>query len=96
VDRRKYRPLVDPKGTSPRILRLFVMRMNSPDDFQAQLETAEKRSPVLDVGTMVSIGDGIARVYGCEACLARELLEFADGSLDLSIETGITDSRSSG
>jgi F0F1-type ATP synthase alpha subunit len=48
--------------------------------FQAQLETAETRSPVLDVGTVVSIGDGIARVYGCEACLAGELLEFTEGS----------------
>jgi F-type H+-transporting ATPase subunit alpha len=53
--------------------------------FQAQLETAETRSPVLDVGTVVSIGDGIARVYGCEACLAGELLEFADGSLGLAL-----------
>ena len=34
---------------------------------------------------MVSIGDGIARVYGCEACLAGELLEFADGSLGLAL-----------
>ena len=32
-----------------------------------------------------SIGDGIARVYGCEACLAGELLEFADGSLGLAL-----------
>jgi F0F1-type ATP synthase alpha subunit len=31
---------------------------------------------LFDVGTVVSIGDGIARVYGCEACLAGELLEF--------------------
>jgi F0F1-type ATP synthase alpha subunit len=42
------------------------------------LAAEEFRLPVLDVGTVVSIGDGIARVYGCEACLAGELLEFAD------------------
>ena len=52
--------------------------------FQAQLEATDSRAPVLDVGTVVSIGDGIARVYGCEACLAGELLEFADGSLGLA------------
>jgi F0F1-type ATP synthase alpha subunit len=40
---------------------------------------------LFDVGTVVSIGDGIARVYGCEACLAGELLEFADGSLGLAL-----------
>ena len=27
----------------------------------------------------------IARVYGCEACLAGELLEFTDGSLGLAL-----------
>ena len=34
---------------------------------------------------MVSIGDGIAKVYGCEACLAGELLEFSDGSFGLAL-----------
>ena len=61
------------------------MRSQLSSIFQAQLESAESRSPVLDVGTVVSIGDGIARVYGCEACLAGELLEFADGSLGLAL-----------
>jgi hypothetical protein len=64
---------------------IFEVRSRLQNFFQAQLETAETRSPVLDVGTVVSIGDGIARVYGCEACLAGELLEFADGSLGLAL-----------
>ena len=63
----------------------FEVRSRLQNFFQAQLESAESRSPVLDVGTVVSIGDGIARVYGCEACLAGELLEFADGSLGLAL-----------
>jgi F-type H+-transporting ATPase subunit alpha len=40
---------------------------------------------VTDVGTVISIGDGIARVHGCEACLAGELVDFADGSLGLAL-----------
>ena len=27
----------------------------------------------------------MSRVYGCEACLAGELLEFADGTLGLAL-----------
>jgi hypothetical protein len=30
---------------------------------------------------VVSIGDGIARVYGCEACLSGELLDSLMGRL---------------
>ena len=45
----------------------------------------ESAEDVVDVGTVISIGDGIARVSGCEACLAGELLEFADGTLGLAL-----------
>ena len=40
---------------------------------------------VRDVGTIISLGDGIARVYGCEDSLAGELFEFSDGSLGLAL-----------
>ena len=33
----------------------------------------EISTDVVDVGTVISLGDGIARIYGCEACLAGEL-----------------------
>lgn len=53
--------------------------------FQEQLAGVEVNEQVQDVGTVVSIGDGIARVYGCEACLAGELIEFSDGSYGLAL-----------
>ena len=52
---------------------------------QAQLYESSKSETVFGVGTVVSIGDGIAKVYGCEACLAGELLEFSDGALGLAL-----------
>jgi F-type H+-transporting ATPase subunit alpha len=49
--------------------------------------TVESRS----VGTVVEVGDGIARVYGLEGALASELLEFPNGirgmALNLEEET---------
>ena len=50
-----------------------------------QLVGLAKVADVVDVGTVISLGDGIARIYGCEACLAGELLEFADGTLGLAL-----------
>lgn len=39
------------------------------DKYKAQIEMA-------DVGTVIQVGDGIARVYGLEQCMSMELLEF--------------------
>lgn len=48
------------------------------DKYQAQVE-------VTDVGTVIQVGDGIARVYGLEDCMASELLEFPGGTLGMAL-----------
>lgn len=32
-----------------------------------------------EVGTIIEVGDGIARLYGLDNCMAGELLEFENG-----------------
>jgi len=44
-----------------------------------QIENYETRIAVDEVGTVMSIGDGIARVYGLDKVMAGELLEFPHG-----------------
>lgn len=46
---------------------------------QAEIEGYEVKSELSDVGTVLSVGDGIARVYGLRDAMAGELLEFASG-----------------
>lgn len=41
-----------------------------------QITDFEKRVDVSEVGTVVRVGDGIARIYGLDHCMASELLEF--------------------
>ena len=41
-----------------------------------QIKNYEKRIDVEDVGTVIQVGDGIARVHGLENCMAGELLDF--------------------
>ena len=41
-----------------------------------QIEGYEARVDVEDVGRVIYVGDGIARVYGLESCMANELVEF--------------------
>ncbi|WP_125153354.1 F0F1 ATP synthase subunit alpha [Clostridium rectalis] len=41
-----------------------------------EIERYEKKIQTEDSGTIIQIGDGIARVYGLDDCMAGELLEF--------------------
>lgn len=43
---------------------------------QRELEGFEQDLKMVDVGTILEVGDGIARVYGLQGCKAGELLEF--------------------
>lgn len=41
-----------------------------------QIEGYEARSDMAEVGEVIQVGDGIARVYGLENCMSSELVEF--------------------
>jgi F-type H+-transporting ATPase subunit alpha len=43
---------------------------------RTQIRDYEKKVEVAETGTVLSVGDGIARVHGVEKCMAMELLEF--------------------
>ncbi len=44
-----------------------------------EIERFEKKIETVDSGTIVQIGDGIARVYGLDNCMAGELVNFPNG-----------------
>ncbi|MCG8400950.1 MAG: F0F1 ATP synthase subunit alpha [Firmicutes bacterium] len=50
-----------------------------------QIEKYKAEVEVSDVGTVIQVGDGIARVYGLEECMAMELLEFPGGTMGLAL-----------
>ena len=41
-----------------------------------QIENYQQTVAVEEVGTVISVGDGIARVYGLDKCMAGEMIEF--------------------
>ena len=41
-----------------------------------QIKKYEKSLDMVDVGTVIEVGDGIARIHGLEGCMAGELVEF--------------------
>ncbi len=48
-----------------------------------QIKDYDKKVEVSETGTVLSVGDGIARVYGVEKAMAGELLEFSHGVLGM-------------
>ena len=42
-----------------------------------QIKNYKSELDVSDFGTVIQVGDGIARVYGLDNCMAGELLEFS-------------------
>ena len=50
-----------------------------------QIENYEQRIQVDEVGTVISLGDGIARVHGLDKVMAGELIEFPHGIFGLAM-----------
>ncbi|MGB3692553.1 MAG: F0F1 ATP synthase subunit alpha [Spirulinaceae cyanobacterium] len=50
-----------------------------------QIEGYDQEVQVANVGTVLQIGDGIARIYGLEKAMAGELLEFEDGTIGIAL-----------
>ena len=62
--------------------------MSTPQEIsnviKLQIENYKERAKMQEIGKVILVGDGIARVYGLDACMANELLEFEDGSFGMA------------
>jgi F-type H+-transporting ATPase subunit alpha len=60
-----------------------------PDEISSiirqQIEQYDQDVKVSNVGTVLQVGDGIARIYGLEKCMAGELVEFEDGEVGIAL-----------
>ncbi len=52
---------------------------------KAQINDFEKKVDVSEVGSVISVGDGISRVYGLDNCMSMELLEFPKGVFGMAL-----------
>jgi F-type H+-transporting ATPase subunit alpha len=52
---------------------------------RGQIKDYEKKVEVSETGTVLSVGDGVARVYGVEKAMAMEMLEFPGGIFGLCL-----------
>ncbi|MDD4688728.1 MAG: F0F1 ATP synthase subunit alpha [Eubacteriales bacterium] len=52
---------------------------------KAQIKNYETKINMDEIGTVLTVGDGIARVYGLDACVSNELLSFPSGSFGIAM-----------
>ena len=50
-----------------------------------RIEEYDVETNLAEIGTVLQVGDGIARVYGLENCFAMEMLEFEHGVTGLAL-----------
>lgn len=50
-----------------------------------QLKKYEKNLDLIDTGTVIEVGDGIARIDGLDACMSGELVEFSNGIYGMAL-----------
>lgn len=60
---------------------------------KAQIKNYRYKTDICETGSVILVGDGIARVYGLTDCVAGELLSFPDGSFGMA-QTLLEDSVS--
>ena len=53
------------------------------DIIKQQIRDYDKKVEVSETGTVISVGDGIARLHGLEKAMAGELLEFPGGIMGM-------------
>ncbi|MBI3322075.1 MAG: F0F1 ATP synthase subunit alpha [Candidatus Omnitrophica bacterium] len=52
---------------------------------QRELEAYKSKLKLEGIGTILQVGDGIARIYGLDDCMAGEMLEFPGGVMGLAL-----------
>lgn len=50
-----------------------------------QIKNYRNKIELSDVGTVVTVGDGIANIHGLDKCMSNELLEFDDGVYGMAL-----------
>jgi hypothetical protein len=58
------------------VLPIPVSKLDANSTIKEQIKNYTNEISISDYGTVMQVGDGIARVYGLDHCMSGELLEF--------------------
>ncbi len=67
-----------------REVQMEVQSNNITEIIKDQIKTYKGRYEFTEAGTVIQVGDGIARVHGLSNCMSGELLEFTNGTFGMA------------
>ncbi len=60
-----------------------------PDEISSiikdQIKNYQSKIELSDVGTVITVGDGIANIHGLEQCMSGELIQFENGAYGMAL-----------
>ncbi len=67
---------------------MYILSLR-PDEItgiiKEQVKNYKNKIVLTDIGTVVTVGDGIANIHGLDNCMSNELLEFEDGVYGMAL-----------
>jgi len=67
---------------------VYILNLR-PDEItgiiKEQIKNYRNKIELSDIGTVVTVGDGIANIHGLDKCMSNELLEFEGGSYGMAL-----------
>ena len=67
---------------------MYILNLR-PDEItgiiKEQIKNYRNKIELSDIGTVVTVGDGIANIHGLDKCMSNELLEFEGGSYGMAL-----------
>jgi F-type H+-transporting ATPase subunit alpha len=67
----------------------FLMRKSRPDEIskviRQRIKNFRQKTKIINIGTILQVGDGIVQVYGLDKIMAGELVEFNEGTLGIAL-----------
>lgn len=71
------------------MIRKSFLRNVRPNEvsriIRSQIKKYKQELKIVNVGTVLQVGDGIARIHGLEKVMAGELVEFEEGTVGIAV-----------
>jgi len=67
------------------VTRLYLKFDEISAIIKQQIEDYNIKTEIDDIGYVLQAGDGVARIYGLESCMAGELLQFENGAYGMAL-----------
>ncbi|PHT94733.1 hypothetical protein T459_02615 [Capsicum annuum] len=64
---------------------MVTIRADEISNIRERIEKYNREVKIVNTGTVLQVGDGIARIHGLDEVMAGELVEFEEGTIGIAL-----------